>query len=118
MFKYLKSLIVSIHKSESSSSVCIVLTIIDLECFEGNLKFCSFGGDKQPSNAKVKHSFTDSSVEFKCIVNGDRKERRYYSWTVKKLPTRIKADKTKVKVSLSSRLSKVLVNFFKTNLQF
>jgi hypothetical protein len=104
---------VSIYKNESSKSVSIVLTILDLECYEGNIKCASFG-NKQPSNAKLKYNFTENSFEFKCVLNPDKSEARYYRWKVKQLPTKIKPEKTKVKVNylfLIKKLEKFLKQF-------
>jgi hypothetical protein len=104
---------VSIYKNESTKSVSIVLTILDLECHEGNIKCAAFG-NKQPSNAKLKYSFTENSFEFKCVLNPEKSEARYYRWNVKQLPTKIKPDKTKVKVNYLF-LVKMLEKFFKNN---
>ncbi len=88
-----------IYKNEKSDSVCIVMTILGLEMHEGNFNCFSFGGGKEPSNARFKQSITDSSVEFKIIVESDSRKKSFYKWEVKRLPSKIRPEKTKVKVS-------------------
>ena len=87
---------VSIYNDETSKSVSILLTIVNLEKTKST--FCGIGGKNEPSNANVKYNITNQSIDFKCILNGGTKNARYYRWAVKKLPSKIRGDKTKVEV--------------------
>ena len=87
---------VSIYNDETSKSVSILLTIVNLEKTKSTC--CGIGGKNEPSNANVKYNFTDQSVDFKCILNGDTKNARYYRWAVKRLPSKIREDATKIEV--------------------
>ena len=104
-------ILVTIHKNEKASSVTIQLTIIGLELHDGNC--CLSMAAREPANASVQQSISDSSFEYKLILkpDGNDKNVRRYKWTVKKLPSRIKPDKTRIKY----QHEKVFITFAKAD---